>query len=82
MGVRYSSEGSLARCSSRETSARSERWLPSERALAPEREMLQQLSDDARIVVAEPTGDLPGAWNEEPGRATELPAKGTASFVL
>ena len=28
--------------------------------------MLQQLSDDARIVVAEPTADLPGAWNEEP----------------
>jgi glutamine amidotransferase len=36
------------------------------RALYPEREILQQLSDDARIVVSEPIGDLPGAWTEVP----------------
>jgi glutamine amidotransferase len=36
------------------------------RALYPERETLQQLSDDARILVSEPIGDLPGAWTEVP----------------
>ncbi len=36
------------------------------RALYPDREILQQLSDDARLVVSEPIGDLPGAWNEVP----------------
>jgi hypothetical protein len=35
-------------------------------ALYPERENLQGLSDEARIVVSEPIGDLPGAWNEVP----------------
>jgi predicted glutamine amidotransferase len=32
----------------------------------PERHPLQQLSDDARFVVSEPIGDLPGAWHELP----------------
>jgi hypothetical protein len=32
----------------------------------PERDALQQLSDDARFVVSEPVGDLPGAWVELP----------------
>jgi glutamine amidotransferase len=32
----------------------------------PERHALQQLSDDARFVVSEPIGDLPGAWVELP----------------
>jgi predicted glutamine amidotransferase len=32
----------------------------------PERLALQQLSDDARFVVSEPIGDLPGAWAELP----------------
>ena len=36
------------------------------KALYPERENLQELSDEARIVVSEPVGDLPGAWNEVP----------------
>jgi predicted glutamine amidotransferase len=36
------------------------------RKLYPERERLQQVSDEARIVVSEPLGDLPGAWNEVP----------------
>jgi predicted glutamine amidotransferase len=30
----------------------------------PGRHVLQQLSDDARFVVSEPIGDLPGAWVE------------------
>ncbi len=36
------------------------------KALYPERQILQQLSDDARMVVSEPIGDLPGAWHEIP----------------
>jgi glutamine amidotransferase len=40
--------------------------LPTLRGLYPERQILQQLSDDARLVVSEPIGDLPGAWNEMP----------------
>jgi len=32
----------------------------------PEREILREVSDDARLVVSEPIGDLPGAWVEVP----------------
>jgi hypothetical protein len=34
--------------------------------LYPEREILHEVSADARLVVSEPMGDLPGAWNEVP----------------
>jgi glutamine amidotransferase len=36
------------------------------RKLYPNREILQELSDDAHLVVSEPIGDLPGAWSEVP----------------
>jgi predicted glutamine amidotransferase len=36
------------------------------RKLYPEREVLFEVSEDARLVVSEPVGDLPGAWNEVP----------------
>ena len=36
------------------------------RALYPEIEELQGLSDETRVIVSEPLGDLPGAWNEAP----------------
>jgi predicted glutamine amidotransferase len=36
------------------------------RALHPEIGELSGLSDETRIVVSEPLGDLPGAWNEVP----------------
>lgn len=36
------------------------------RQLHPEVEMLKLLSAEARLVVSEPLGDLPGAWNEVP----------------
>jgi len=32
----------------------------------PEVEVLQRLSDESRLVVSEPLGDLVGAWNEVP----------------
>jgi predicted glutamine amidotransferase len=35
-------------------------------ALYPDSEELAALSHDARVVVSEPLGDLPGAWNEVP----------------
>jgi predicted glutamine amidotransferase len=34
--------------------------------LYPDNEELQHLSDEARAIVSEPLGDLPGAWNEAP----------------
>jgi predicted glutamine amidotransferase len=40
--------------------------VPTLRALYPQEQMLDELSDDARLVVSEPLGDLPGAWNELP----------------
>jgi predicted glutamine amidotransferase len=36
------------------------------RKLHPERTRLQEVSDESRIIVSEPLGDLPGAWNEVP----------------
>jgi predicted glutamine amidotransferase len=36
------------------------------RHLYPERAILQEVSDDARLVVSEPIGNLPGAWHEVP----------------
>ena len=34
--------------------------------------MLHDLSDDARLVVSEPLGDLPGAWREVPESSSVL----------
>ena len=36
------------------------------RELYPDNEQLQSLDDESRLVVSEPLGDLPGAWNEVP----------------
>lgn len=36
------------------------------RDLYPELEVLRMLGDEARLVVSEPLGDLPGAWREVP----------------
>ncbi|MFF1276374.1 class II glutamine amidotransferase [Streptomyces marokkonensis] len=36
------------------------------RALHPDIEFLQEVSDETRLIVSEPLGDLPGAWNEVP----------------
>ena len=35
-------------------------------ASTPNREILEEVSDDTRLIVSEPIGDLPGAWNEVP----------------
>jgi len=36
------------------------------RKLYPEQEVLFEVSEDARLIVSEPIGNLPGAWNEVP----------------
>jgi glutamine amidotransferase len=36
------------------------------RAVYPHREILQHVSDDSRLVVSEPIGEMPGAWVEVP----------------
>ncbi|RST18049.1 class II glutamine amidotransferase [Streptomyces sp. WAC05374] len=36
------------------------------RALHPDASFLRDVSDETRLVVSEPLGDLPGAWNEVP----------------
>ncbi|MFF9059269.1 class II glutamine amidotransferase [Streptomyces sp. NPDC101213] len=36
------------------------------RALHPDVEFLQEVSDTTRLIVSEPLGDLPGAWNAVP----------------
>lgn len=56
---RYSSEG-------RSRSLFYTSDLPTLRELYPKLALLQGLSDDTRLVVSEPLGDLPGAWNEVP----------------
>jgi len=36
------------------------------RSLHPDMAFLREVSDDTRLIVSEPLGDLPGAWNEVP----------------
>ncbi|MDA5286177.1 class II glutamine amidotransferase [Streptomyces sp. NPDC054904] len=36
------------------------------RRLHPDKAFLREISDETRLIVSEPLGDLPGAWNEVP----------------
>jgi glutamine amidotransferase len=36
------------------------------RSLHPDLAFLREVSDETRLVVSEPLGDMPGAWNEVP----------------
>jgi predicted glutamine amidotransferase len=47
------------------------------KALYPESPELAALSDEARVVVSEPLGDLPGAWNEVPESHVGIVQPGT-----
>jgi glutamine amidotransferase len=40
--------------------------IPTLRDMYPERELFRGVSDDARLVVSEPLGDVAGVWNEVP----------------
>ncbi len=67
---RYSSEG-------KSRSLFYTRDVPSLRACYPENALLNEVSDDARLVVSEPIGDLPGAWVEMPESTYSVVAGGT-----
>jgi hypothetical protein len=56
---RYSSEG-------RSRSLFFTKQIDTLRQLYPEREVFEEVSEDARLTVSDPVGDLPGAWNEVP----------------
>jgi predicted glutamine amidotransferase len=47
------------------------------RQLHPEAEMLRTLGEETRLVVSEPLGDLPGAWNEVPESSAGVVQPGT-----
>ena len=66
---RYSSEG-------KSRSLFFSRDVGTLRQLYPGREILRQVSDDTRLVVSEPIGDLPGAWNEVPEASYAVVSKG------
>ena len=51
------------------------------KALYPESAELASLSDDTRVVVSEPLGDLPGAWNEVPESHVGIVRPGTDELV-
>jgi glutamine amidotransferase len=57
------------------------RDVPSLRRLYPDREILQELSSDARLIVSEPIGDLPGAWQEVPESSHVVVAPGHEELV-
>jgi len=40
--------------------------IPTLRKLYPERELFQEVSENARMIVSEPLGDVAGVWNEVP----------------
>jgi predicted glutamine amidotransferase len=46
------------------------------RAMYPENEVFQKISDETRIVVSEPLGELVGAWNEVPESSFGIVQKG------
>jgi glutamine amidotransferase len=51
------------------------------RELYPERQILQDLSDDARLILSEPIGDLPGAWQEVPESSYGVVGQGDDRLV-
>jgi predicted glutamine amidotransferase len=50
--------------------------VPTLRTLYPQQEILKEVSDEARLVVSEPLGDLPGVWNEVPESSYGVVAHG------
>ena len=66
---RYSSEG-------KSRSLFFSRDVDTLRQLYPERQIMRQVSDETRLVVSEPIGDLPGAWVEVPEASYGVVTKG------
>jgi predicted glutamine amidotransferase len=92
-GVRYPFQGTIATTDgeklwafrySSEGKSRSlffSRDIRTVRALYPERERLRELSDEARLVVSEPVGDLPGAWVEVPEASYGVVGRGSDQLM-
>jgi predicted glutamine amidotransferase len=70
---RYSSEG-------KSRSLFFSRDVHTLRELYPHRAILEDISDDARLIVSEPVGDLPGAWNEMPESSWGITGRGYAQL--
>ncbi len=51
------------------------------RSMYPEREILRDVGEDARLIVSEPVGDLPGAWNELPESSYGLAGGGEDALL-
>jgi predicted glutamine amidotransferase len=87
-GVKYPFQGTIAATDgeglwafrySSESKSRSlffSRDVRTLRQLYPDRKILHDLSDDARIILSEPVGVLPGAWNEVPEGSYGVVGKG------
>jgi len=71
---RYSSQG-------RSRSLYFTRDVPTLREQYPDREILREVSDDTRLVVSEPIGDLPGAWIEIPEASYGIVSKAGDQLV-
>jgi predicted glutamine amidotransferase len=67
--LRYSSEG-------RSRSLFVTADVPTLRELYPEQAILAEVSDDTRLIVSEPIGDLPGAWREVPEASCGVVGRG------
>lgn len=92
-GVRYPFQGTIATTDgermwafrySSEGASRSlffTKHLPTLRALYPERHLLHELSDESRLIVSEPIGDLPGAWNEVPESSYGVVGRGEDALL-
>jgi len=70
---RYSTEG-------RSRSLYVSRDVHTLRELYPQRAILRDISDDARLIVSEPIGDLPGAWDEVPESSCGVAGRGFAQL--
>ncbi|GAB3246477.1 class II glutamine amidotransferase [Arthrobacter pigmenti] len=73
-GFRYSSEG-------KSRSLFHSTDVSTLRAQYPDNVVLSGLSDESRLVVSEPLGDLPGAWQEVPEAACVVIHGGTAELT-
>lgn len=50
--------------------------VPTLRKLYPQRELYEEVSEDAHMVVSEPLGDMPGVWNEVPEATCRIVGQG------
>ena len=54
--------------------------VPALRELYPDREELREFSDEARLIVSEPLGDVAGVWNEVPESTWGIVGPGVADL--